>query len=166
MGSCNVCALKTVAGAIIAAAFSYLLVDRPMIIMKLRLRHNITIAAICMLAVMDAAAQKSEFNPVTTGVTSLSIAPDARGASMGDLGAATDPDANSQFWNPSKYAFAYSKAGVSLSYTPWLRKLVNDIFLANVAGYWKLGSQDNQALSASLRYFSLGEVNTGGGPTV
>ena len=135
-----------------------------MIIMKLRLRHNITIAAICMLAVMDAAAQKSEFNPVTTGVTSLSIAPDARGASMGDLGAATDPDANSQFWNPSKYAFAYSKAGVSLSYTPWLRKLVNDIFLANVAGYWKLGSQDNQALSASLRYFSLGEVNTGGGP--
>ena len=56
-----------------------------MIIMKLRLRHNITIAAICMLAVMDAAAQKSEFNPVTTGVTSLSIAPDARGASMGDL---------------------------------------------------------------------------------
>ena len=131
--------------------------------MKLRLRYNITIAAICMLAVMDAAAQKSEFNPVTTGVTSLSIAPDARGASMGDLGAATDPDANSQFWNPSKYAFAYSKAGVSLSYTPWLCKLVNDIFLANVAGYWKLGSQDNQALSASLRYFSLGEVNTGGG---
>ncbi len=135
-----------------------------MIIMKLRLRHNITIAAICMLAVMDAAAQKSEFNPVTTGVTSLNIAPDARGASMGDLGAATDPDANSQFWNPSKYAFAYSKAGLSLSYTPWLRKLVNDIFLANVAGYWKLGSQDNQALSASLRYFSLGEINTGGGP--
>ena len=97
--------------------------------MKLRLRYNITIAAICMLAVKDAAAQKSEFNPVTTGVTSLGIAPDARGASMGDLGAATDPDANSQFWNPSKYAFAYSKAGVSLSYTPWLRKLVNDIFL-------------------------------------
>ena len=53
---------------------------------------------------------KNEFNPITTGVTSLSIAPDARGASMGDLGAATDPDANSQFWNPSKYAFAYSQA--------------------------------------------------------
>ncbi len=76
---------------------------------------------------------------------------------MGDLGAATDPDANSQFWNPSKYAFAYSQGSVSLSYTPWLRKIVNDIFLANVAGYWKLGSQDNQALSASLRYFSLGD---------
>lgn len=102
---------------------------------------------------------KNEFNPITTGVTSLGIAPDARGASMGDIGAATDPDANSQYWNPSKYAFAYSKAGVSLSYTPWLRKLVNDIYLANLAGYWKLGSDDNQAVSASLRYFSLGEVN-------
>ncbi len=104
----------------------------------------------------------SEFNPITTGVTSLSIAPDARGASMGDIGAATEPDANSQFWNPSKYAFAYSSGGVSLSYTPWLRKLVNDIFLANVSGYMKLGSQDNQAISANLRYFSLGEVNTSG----
>lgn len=106
-------------------------------------------------------AQKDEFNPVTTGVTSLGIAPDARGASMGDLGAATDPDANSQYWNPSKYAFAYSTAEFSLSYTPWLRKLVNDIFLANLAGYYKIGSGDNQAISASLRYFSLGEVTTG-----
>jgi hypothetical protein len=103
---------------------------------------------------------KNEFNPVQTGVTSLGIAPDARGASMGDLGAATDPDVNSQYWNPSKYAFAYSQGGVSLSYTPWLRKLVNDIFLANLAGYWKIGSGDNQAISASLRYFSLGEVNS------
>ncbi len=106
---------------------------------------------------------KNEFNPVQTGVTSLGITPDARGASMGDLGVATDPDANSQFWNPSKYAFAYSKASASLSYTPWLRKLVNDIFLANLAGYWKLGSDDNQAVSASIRYFSLGEVNTSDG---
>ena len=102
---------------------------------------------------------KNEFNPITTGVTSLGIVPDARGAAMGDLGAATDPDANSQYWNPSKYAFAYSKAGVSVSYTPWLRKLVNDIYLANVAGYWKLGQEDNQAISASLRYFSLGEIS-------
>ena len=111
-------------------------------------------------AFADGDIKDTEFNPITTGVTSLSIAPDARGASMGDIGAATEPDANSQFWNPSKYAFAYSSGGVSLSYTPWLRKLVNDIFLANVSGYFKLGSGDNQALSASLRYFSLGEVNT------
>ena len=105
-------------------------------------------------------AQKNEFNPIETGVTSLSIAPDARGAAMGDIGAATDPDVNAQFWNPSKYAFAYSQGAIGVSYTPWLRKLVNDIFLADVAGYWKIGSSDNQALSASLRYFSLGEVTT------
>ena len=114
----------------------------------------------CVYATAGAEDLKQEFNPVETGVTSLNIAPDARGAALGDLGAATDPDVNSQYWNPSKYAFAYSQAAVSLSYTPWLRKLVNDIFLANLAGYWKLGSGDNQALSASLRYFSLGEVTT------
>jgi hypothetical protein len=100
----------------------------------------------------------NEFNPVNTGVTTLGIAPDARGSAMGNLGAATDPDINSQYWNPSKYAFAYSSGGIGLSYTPWLRKLVNDIFLADLSGYWKLGSGDNQAISASLRYFSLGEV--------
>lgn len=113
-----------------------------------------------MLTVVPAVAEenKNDFNPVSTGVVSLGITPDARGASLGDAGAATDPDVNSQFWNTSKYAFAYSQAGVSLSYTPWLRKLVNDIFLANLSGYWKLGSGDNQAISASLRYFSLGEV--------
>ena len=102
--------------------------------------------------------KNTEFNPVTTGVTSLSITPDARGASMGDLGAATEADVNSQFWNPSKYAFAMRQAGVSLSYTPWLRKIVNDIYLANLSGYYKIGGGDNQAVSASLRYFSLGEV--------
>lgn len=100
----------------------------------------------------------NDFNPVNTGVTTLSITPDARGSGMGNLGAATDPDINSQFWNPSKYPFAYSSGGIGISYTPWLRKIVNDIFLADVSGYFKLGSQDNQALSASFRYFSLGEV--------
>ena len=130
--------------------------------------RNITLLILAVLLSMPVASAqangiKNEFNPIQTGVTSLSIAPDARGASMGDLGAATDPDANSQFWNPSKYAFAYSNASVALSYTPWLRKLVNDIFLANLAGYWKIGSQDNQALSASLRYFSLGEVTSNNG---
>ena len=121
--------------------------------------------AVPVLAYADSAS-KNDFNPVTTGVTSLCIAPDARGAAMGDIGAATDPDINSQYWNPSKYAFAYSQGAIGLSYTPWLRKLVNDIFLGSLAGYWKIGSQDNQAISASLRYFSLGEVNTstsGGG---
>ncbi len=124
----------------------------------------IALMATTLTALAQEDIKNTEFNPVTTGVTSLSITPDARGASMGDLGAATEADVNSQFWNPSKYAFAYSTAGVSLSYTPWLRKLVNDIYLANLSGYYKIGSGDNQAVSASLRYFSLGEVSLGGSP--
>ena len=97
------------------------------------------------------------FNPVTTSVTSMSIAPDARGGGMGDVGAATEADVNSQYWNPAKYPFCVGRAGVAVSYTPWLRKLVNDIDLANVAGFYRIG--DYSAISASLRYFSLGEVS-------
>lgn len=107
---------------------------------------------------MYAEGDKAKFAPVNTAVPSLSIAPDARGGGMGDNGAATTPDINSQYWNPAKYAFMYSKAGVSLSYTPWLRKLVNDVALANLAGYYKIGDSDLQAIGASLRYFSLGDV--------
>ncbi len=99
-----------------------------------------------------------DFNPLITGVPSLTIAPDARGGGMGDLGAATDPDIYSQHWNPAKYAFAYSKAGVGISYTPWLRKLVDDIDLVYLSGFYKLGDNDRQALGASIRYFSLGEI--------
>lgn len=132
--------------------------------MKLNFRILTAMAAM-LLGSLALSAQNdikdNQFNPVNTGVTTLSIAPDARGSSLGNLGAATDPDMNSQFWNPSKYAFGYSTGGLSLSYTPWLRKIVNDIFLANLAGYWKPGQNDNQAFSASLRYFSLGEVTTG-----
>ena len=120
----------------------------------------VALIAVVVAAVSPVRAQKSDFNPVQTGINSLDIAPDARSAGMGELGAATDPDANSQFWNPSKYAFAPSRGEVSLSYTPWLRKIIDDIFLANVSGYWKIGSYDMQAISATLRYFSLGEVTT------
>ena len=101
-------------------------------------------------------AQKGMFNPVLTAVTSLSIAPDSRAGAMGDVGAATDPDVNSQYWNPAKYPFAISPAGFSLAYTPWLRQLVSDIDLANLVGYYRIG--DYQAISGSLTYFSLGEV--------
>ena len=100
----------------------------------------------------------SEFNPVEHAVISQTIAPDARAAGMGDVGAATDPDVNSQYWNPAKYPFCISRAGVALNYTPWLRQLVNDIDLAYVAGYYRIG--DYSAVSGSLRYFSLGEVMT------
>jgi opacity protein-like surface antigen len=122
--------------------------------MKLKL-----ICAILLLAAaFSAKAQdvKNQFNPVYYGVTSLAIAPDARGGGMGDIGAATDPDVNSQYWNPAKYPFCISRAGLSLNYTPWLRQLTNDIDLANLTGYYRIGEYD--ALSASLRYFSLGEV--------
>ena len=98
------------------------------------------------------------FNPVEHAVISQTIAPDARGAGLGDIGCATDPDVNSQAWNLAKYPFCISRAGIALNYTPWLRQLVNDIDLAYVAGYYRIG--DYGALSGSLRYFSLGEVFT------
>ena len=104
------------------------------------------------------------FNPVEHAVISQTIAPDARGAGMGDVGVATDPDVNSQHWNPAKYPFCISRAGISLNYTPWLRKLVNDIDLAYLAGYYRIG--DYSAISGSLRYFSLGEVFVDDGMTV
>lgn len=115
---------------------------------------------LCFLVSMVAKAQDklNEFNPVEHAVISQTIAPDARAAGMGDVGAATDPDVNSQFWNPAKYPFCISRAGVALNYTPWLRQLVSDIDLAYVAGYYRIG--DYSAISGSLRYFSLGEVFT------
>jgi len=100
-----------------------------------------------------------KYNPVDYAVISQTIAPDARAAGMGDVGAATDPDVSSQYWNPAKYPFCISRAGISLNYTPWLRQLVNDIDLAYVSGYYRIG--DYSAISGSLRYFSLGEVITG-----
>ena len=69
-------------------------------------------------------------NPLITAMPSLSIAPDARAAGLGDLGVATEADFNSQYWNPAKYAYMYSKGGITANYTPWLRKLVRDIVLA------------------------------------
>lgn len=97
-----------------------------------------------------------QLNPILTGVPSLSITPDSRAGGMGDVGVATTPDINSQYWNPAKYAFMESPVGVSLSHTPWLEKLESDIDLGYLAGYWKF--DELQAVSASLRYFSLGEI--------
>ena len=115
-----------------------------------------------MLAVASAGAFAQDkldmFNPVNTSVTSQMIAPDARAAGMGDVGVGTDPGVNSQYWNPAKYPFCISRAGVSLNYTPWLRQLVSDMDLAYLSGYYRIG--DYSAVSASLRYFSLGEVMT------
>ena len=123
-------------------------------------RMRLYILGLLTLLALPAAAQKEDFfNPVNTSVTSQTIAPDARSAGMGDVGVATDPDVVSQYWNPAKYPFTISRAGVALNYTPWLRELVNDIDLAYLAGYYRIG--DYSAVSASLRYFSLGEVFLG-----
>ena len=123
--------------------------------------NNITRSLLGLLLVLvavplNAQDKKNMFNPVNSSVTSQTIAPDARAAGMGDVGVATDADVNSQYWNPAKYPFAISRAGVALNYTPWLRQLVNDMDVAYLAGYYRIG--DYSAVSASMRYFSMGEV--------
>ena len=114
-------------------------------------------AALFSSAALMAQSKERMFNPLLTAVPSLSIAPDARGGGLGDVGAATSADINSQYWNPAKYAQMESGGGFALSYTPWLRKIVNDINLVYLAGYYKL--DETQAIGASFRYFSLGEIN-------
>ena len=130
--------------------------------MKVKIPYRLCVLGICATLALPAFSdsegsyKNNMFNPVRTSVTSLSIAPDARAGAMGDVGGATEADVNSQYWNPAKYPFNIARAGVGISYTPWLRKLVNDINLANVAGFYRIG--DYSAVSASLRFFSLGEV--------
>ncbi len=130
-----------------------------------RMRHThscygktLAIALLLLLSSGVAIAQdkQSMFNPEDYAVTSQTIAPDARAGALGDIGVATEPDVNSQYWNPAKYPFCISRAGVAVNYTPWLRQLVNDMNLAYVAGYYRIGNYS--AISASFRYFSLGEV--------
>jgi hypothetical protein len=105
---------------------------------------------------VNAQASLTGANVITTGVPFLTIAPDSRAAGMGDAGVGTSPDINAQHWNPAKYVFMESDMGISLSYSPWLRALVNDINLAYLVGYKKL--DDYQTISSSLRYFALGDV--------
>lgn len=126
--------------------------------MKSFMRFFTAVVLILFTTTAGADDKRDIFNPVNTSVTSQMIAPDARAAGMGDVGAATDPDVNSQYWNPAKYPFCISRAGVSLNYTPWLRQLVSDMSVAYLSGYYRIG--DYSAVSASLRYFSLGEVFT------
>jgi len=103
-------------------------------------------------------AQTDTVNVVTTAVPFLRISPDARAGGMGDLGVATSPDANSSFWNLAKTPFAKENWGVGLTYTPWLKDLgLNDVYLVALAGYYKLPDEVS-AVSASVRYFSLGNI--------
>lgn len=117
----------------------------------------------CLFLSLSAAAQISSgqldgrTNTINTAVPFLRISPDARAGAMGDVGVATSPDANSIYWNQAKLPFATTRSAVSITYTPWLKELVNDVFLANLAGYYQL--DEFQTISASLRYFSLGTIN-------
>ncbi len=113
---------------------------------------------LCASLLMFGQSEEGYLNPVTAAVPSLSITPDAVSGGMGDLGVATKPDENAQYWNSSKYAQSTSSAGFAFSFTPWLRSLgVSDIDLAYLAGYYQI-SELAGTVSASLRYFSLGEV--------
>ena len=121
---------------------------------------TLKLTALVMLlggAITVSNAQNNNINVVTSAVPFLRISPDARSGGMGDVGIATAPDANSGYFNVAKTPFNTSKFGIGLNYSPWLRDLnVNDVFIASLAGFYKL--DDNQAISASLRYFKLGDV--------
>jgi hypothetical protein len=111
---------------------------------------------ISVLSTKTFAQDPQKLNVVTTAVPFLRISPDARAGSMGELSLATDPDASSSYFNLGKVPFNTSAGGVNVTYTPWLKKLVNDVYLASLAGYYKI--DDMQAISASFRYFSLGSI--------
>lgn len=114
-------------------------------------------AVVAVLLVTTAQAQTDSINIVSTSVPFLRISPDARAGGMGDLAIATSPDANAPFWNLAKVPFAKKRTAIAVNYTPWLKDLgLTDVFLASMAMYHKL--DDQQAVSGSLRYFSLGNI--------
>ena len=117
---------------------------------------KLTAAILILTGIVQTTNAQDPINVVTTSVPFLRIAPDARAAGMGDLALATTPDANSSFWNLAKVPFNTSRGGISASYTPWLKDILNDVYLASIAGYHKF--DDQQAISGSLRYFSLGNI--------
>lgn len=116
----------------------------------------LSIASVLMAATMMAQEADGTMNPLITAMPSLSIAPDARAAGLGDLGVATTADMNSQYWNAAKFAFHESHGGITANYTPWLRKLVTDIDLAHLEGFYKW--DDLQGVGMSFTYFSMGDV--------
>lgn len=121
---------------------------------------KITIAVICLVGANSSFAQQEnlKYNPaITTGVSFLTITPDARSGALGDMGVATSADAFSQFYNPAKYAFAEKQQGFAMSYTPYMASIASDISLMGVSYYNRVN--ERSAVGASLRYFTLGEIN-------
>jgi hypothetical protein len=124
---------------------------------RLPLRLTALCCAVFFINLVHAQTNGNRINVVTTAVPFLRISPDARAGGMGDLGLATSPDANASFYNMAKTPFSDYSTGIGLTYTPWLKDLgLNDVYMLTGAGYHKL--DENQALSASLRYFSLGSI--------
>ncbi|NCA84157.1 MAG: type IX secretion system outer membrane channel protein PorV [Clostridia bacterium] len=126
------------------------------------IKKTLAVVTACMMLTHLAWSQDKpnylgQTNTITTAVPFLLIAPDARSGALGDVGAASTPDAASMHWNPAKYAFIESKAGFSASYSPWLQAIVSDINLAYVSGYYRI--DDQQTIAASLLFFSLGDIN-------
>ena len=108
----------------------------------------------CGLSSVVNAQSADPINVVTTAVPFLRISPDARSGGMGDIGVATSPDASAGFWNMGKVAFNESKGGIAATYTPWLKDLVNDVYLASLAGYYKF--DENQAVNLLIALFQPG----------
>jgi hypothetical protein len=122
-----------------------------------RMTLQLTAIILFFAAMNSLKAQTDTINVVTSAVPFLRISPDARAGGMGDLGVATSPDANSSFWNLAKTPFAKNKYGIGLTYTPWLKDLgLNDVYLLSLGGYYQV--DELQAFSASVRYFSLGNI--------
>ena len=124
------------------------------------LKKSSFIPVFLLLSALNASGQNTnllgQINTITTAVPFLLISPDARAGGMGDLGVSSSADVNSIHWNPAKLAFAENKMAFGVSYTPWLRNLVNDMFIAYLSGYKKLKGE--QTIGMSLRYFSLGNI--------
>lgn len=119
---------------------------------------SIVLGVVCICAGERTFAQQADpINVVTTAVPFLRISPEARAGGMGELGVATSADANAQFYNIARYPFAKSKGAAALTYTPWLKDLgLNDVYMTTAGGYYKI--DDQQVISGSLRYFSLGNI--------
>lgn len=118
--------------------------------------RKITVLVLVLLVAFSKVNAQETQNAITTAAPFLLIAPDARAGGMGDIGVATSPDANSQHWNASKYAFMSSQFTVGVIYTPWLRELTNDVFLGGFTFANRI--DDRSAWATSLKYFNLGEI--------
>src|SRR3989337_3393887 len=121
------------------------------------LKISVAVTLLLSIKLSSLNAQSAEkINVVTTAVPFVRISPDARSGGMGDLSIATSPDAAASYFNLGKVPFNELNAGINVTYTPWLKNVVNDVYLASIAGYYKL--DETQALSGSLRYFNLGDI--------